>query len=619
MKKYIKFPLSVCIALVIVFSSCESFLDVSNELADERSLESIFSNPDEVRRFHRYIYTGIPNSMSMIFYSEFTKRGGQTNPWALLSDELCNYAAAFPHSRPLTPTDTERIVHRWRYYQLIRQANLFLKYAKEIPLEGDADYIGAIELAELKAQARFFRAYYHYLLFEIYGPIPIVDFIADPSDPNLDYARNSVDEVVSFIYNELTEVAKELYDPDLTRVDKLAVPTKGTALAVRARLMMYAASPLFNGGHADALKLTNKDGKRLFPDKDESKWKAALDAVQEFIDYANLGHYELHKEYTNGVLDPHKSIYEVHMKYNKEIIFARTDDLASNERQWLDYRNTPRGVRGGTRTTGGLAVTQELVDAFFMRDGLSIEESPLYTEDGMSVYGEDLTGQTDIGTYRMYINREPRFYQTVFYNGRRWHIGNEIVTFNLGGNSDRTGLAYVKTGYLLYKRMSRKVYNDGRHPTQEYRPPIVHRLAEFYLLYAEALNEVNPNDPRIIEYIDKVRERAGIPLLADIKPEIKGNQAAQREAIIAEMRVELCTEGQRYHDLRRWMLALDGELGKGKLEGPFYGMDMAAPTIEGFYKRTLVHERVFTRAEYLMPLPQNEMLKSKLLVQNPGY
>src|SRR5690606_34716427 len=142
----------------------------------------------------------------------------------------------------------------------------------------------------------------------------------------------------------------------------------------------------------------------------------------------------------------------------------------------------------------------------------------------------------EVGTYRMFINREPRFYQTVFYNGRKWHVGNEQIWFNDGGNSGRsTGSYYAKTGHLLYKRMSQRVYDEGNHPKVEYRPPVVHRLAEFYLLYAEALNEVDPGDSRIIEYVDRIRARAGIPLLADIKPDIIGNQEEQRKAIRTEM------------------------------------------------------------------------------------
>src|SRR5690606_14858075 len=108
---------------------------------------------------------------------------------------------------------------RWNLYQLIRHANLFIENAVEIPRKGNAEFIDSKEINDLKAEARFLRAYYHYLLFELYGPIPIVASSADPSDKNLDYARNSVDEVVDFLFTELTEVANELKDPNLGNQD----------------------------------------------------------------------------------------------------------------------------------------------------------------------------------------------------------------------------------------------------------------------------------------------------------------------------------------------------------------------------------------------------------------
>lgn len=598
----------------VLLTSCnKDFLDVSDELAEEMDMKKIFTNPVDVRRFHREIYNGIPNSMSLAGLTEYNQMTlkGQGNAYAFLSDDLCEFTATFPYNRPVNPSDG--FVSRWPYYQLIRQANLFLENARVIPQSGQADFIGEEELKELMVQARFFRAYYHYLLFEVYGPIPIMESALDPSDPNLDFSRNSVDEVVGFIYDELTAVAENLRAPNLVNRDLLGLPTKGTALAIRARLMVYAASPLFNGGFTEALSLRNKDGKALFPQKDNAKWSLALKAVQEFIDYANSGNYELYKEYTNGKLDPYKSIYGVHMSYNNEVIFARSDDNTSAVTRTLDRINVPRGARGGATYTGSIAVTQELVDAFYMRDGLTTAESNLYREDGYSVIGDDLTGQTEVGTFRMYTNREPRFYQTVFYNGRKWHVGGETIRFNKGGNSDNAGSVWPRTGYLLYKRMSKKVYAEGTHPRSEYRAPIVHRLAEFYLLYAETLNEVDPTDPRIIEYVDKIRERAGIPLLSVIKPGLRGNQQLQREAIRQEMRVELATEGQRYFDLKRWMVARD------VLNKPFYGMDMNATTLDGFFKRVLIHNRNFEARNYLAPIPLNEIQKSKLLVQNPDY
>ncbi len=601
--------------LVFTFSSCQKFLDVSEELAEELDYEKVFDNPVNVRRFHRVIYTGIPNT------ADFARDlSGYNLPWPQLSDEI--ERAEGGSDINITAFNASHTAYgRWnRYYQLIRQANVFLSRAHVIPQQGDADYISEQELFELQAQARFFRAYYHYLLFEQYGPIPIMDYTADPNEAKQDFARNSVDEVVNFVNEEMLFCSNSLKDPNLTTLDQAGVPTKGVALAVRARMLVYAASPLFNGGFSEALQLKNPDGKALFPAKDNSKWTKALAALQDFIDYANQGHYELFKVLnTNGGINPDESLYQLFMSMNKEVIFARTNPDWGNisSRSGVDGWNIPRGVRGGTSTTGYIAVTQELVDDFLMNDGLSINESPKYKETGYAQAGEDISGRTEVETWRMFINREPRFYRTVFYNRRKWHVGNEVVTFFQGGNSGNSQTSdFGRTGYIMYKRMSRRVYNLSPNPLSEFRPAFVHRLAEFYLLYAEALNEVDPSDSRILEYVDKVRERAGVPKLVNLKPEIAGSQQIQREAIRKEMRIELATEGQRYFDVRRWMLA---ETDGYKQGGPIYGMNMNATENGGFYDRTVIENRVFTKAMYLYPIPLTQIQNSRLLVQNPLY
>jgi len=197
-------------------------------------------------------------------------------------------------------------------------------------------------------------------------------------------------------------------------------------------------------------------------------------------------------------------------------------------------------------------------------------------------------------------------------------LNNAVIKFNKGNGNDNSAADHPWSGYLMYKRISRRLLNTGSFPRSEYRPSIIFRLAEFYLLYAEALNEVNPNDPRILEYVDKVRERAGIPKLAAIKPGLLGDQAALREAIRREMRVELATEGQRYFDVRRWMIA-ENPSGQGGQGGPFYGMNMNANVENDFFQRTPYETRVFLKAMYLYPIPLSEIQKSKKLVQNPGW
>lgn len=610
MKHILKNLLYVFMALS--FSSCY-FLDVSDELAGNLTMEQVFDDPVKTRQWHRNIFTGIPD-YSNIRTKDVSGDLGIDNCWASLSDELnCGACEAQGEMRNGFHAGNARF-HRWTtLYKVIRQANIFLKEAHVIPPAGtQVDYLDDAELQELRAQARFLRAYYYYLLFELYGPIPLVNEVLDPYSDNLDLPRNSVDEVVEFICNEMTDLVNEtggLNDIE-TEQERLALPTKGAALAIIAKLRIMAASPLYNGGYEEALSITNPDGKRLFPDYDPNKWNVALEAIEKFIQFAN-GKYELFKVVENGKINPDKSLYELFMSYNNEIIWASSKTFFNQLGNWgYDWMCTPYSEKKGYQMA---AVTQELVDDFFMKDGLPIEESALYPDEPgfTKVDGQDI--------YNEWLNREPRFYQTVFYQGRKWQVSKNPIYF-YRGSANGVGKAsnYPFTGYLLFKRTCTKLYNQGTSPKVQYRPSIIFRLAEFYLLYAEALNEVDPVKyaDLILEYVDKVRERAGIPLLKDIKPEIKGNQEAQREAIRRERRVELCTEGQRFFDVRRWMVAEKDGYRQG---GDFYGLNMLGPEGDKWasYEKTYIETRIFEKKNYLYPIPLSQVQISRQMVQNP--
>jgi len=609
--------------LLLGAASCKKgYLDVSNQLAPEVTMEKVFNDPTSVRQFYANIFTGIPNYSLLIIDGSYTGVNGLQNPWPACSDEL---KAAQNNVKTIAANGYNAgnaALSRWNLlYPLIRQANLFLENVHSTP-QASSDYISDAEIPAMKAIARFLRAYYHYLLFEQYGPVPIMDHSIKNTDPVLDFPRNSVDEVVKFISDELTAIAPQLPDvPKADGSDRL-LPTKGVALAVKAKLYVYAASPLFNGGFAEALAVKNTDGKQLFPAANAQKWQTAKSALEEFLNFAN-GKYDLFKLFTGpgGTYNPDESLYRlfIDVDNNKEIIWANNKTAwGALDGEGNDRRCTPRSERTGF---AGLGVTQELVDAFFMNDGKSIKESPLYSETGFSVAGDDPTGRSDVGTYKMYINREPRFYQTVMYQNRRYHISNNKIQFQKGSGNDNSAADNPYTGSLLYKFLPRNTRNEGSYPRSQFRPAIVFRLADFYLLYAEVCNEVNPADPKILQYIDMVRDRAGIPKLAIINPGIAGNQDALRKAIQAERRVELACEGQRYFDVRRWMIA-ENPVGQGGQGGSATGMDMNSSNISAtgpgtFFNRVTFENRIFTRAMYLYPLPQAEILKSKLLVQNP--
>lgn len=594
-----------------LFSSCSDYLNVSDELAAELTMTEVFNNTGYTRRFHRYIYTGIPDVSNIILNSSYDPLNGLDNPWPSVSDEL----KAAQNNLKTLPTVGYHAgnapLSRWNLYKQIRQANEFLEYAHVIPSTGDVtDFIDEKELASLKTEARFLRAYYYYLLFELYGPIPIMTEISSPSASDLDYYRNSVDEVVNFIDEELNACyenlpEKEVNDDGSVNTNRTAAPTKGAALAILAKLHMYAASPLFNGGYSEAVALKDDQGKQLFPVEDQGKWKKALAAVKRFIDYAK-GHYLLYKVMKDGELDPAESLYQLFQKSinNPEAIWQSSKNSWSTvSDEGRERRCTPRAIYGGFSCVG---VLQEVIDDFSMNDGKSIEDSPLYKEEGI---GED-------GIPNMYKNREPRFYQDITYSGKVWQKTSTKIYFYKGQKDDNSKADNCYTGYLLYKGMNRDLLNQGSHPRSHYRAGMLFRLADFYLLYAEALNHVEPSNPDIIAYVDSVRYRAGLPSLKVLKPEIVGHEDLQEKAIRHERRIELFAEGQRYFDVRRWMCAEEEGYKQG---GSAHGMNMNGATLEDFMKRTVFETRIFEKRMYLYPIPLAEIQKSKKLVQNPGW
>lgn len=620
---------TLLIALLCFVSSCD-YLGVSDQLAGGlQNTEQVFDNVSYTKRWYANVFAGIPDYSGI----NSVNVGAFKNPWTGMCDEL---VVGYGNSSKYNNSDRNAAnmgFHRYGgCYKYIRQANIFLQKAHPIMTTGtQGDQLLEDELTQMKANVRFMRAFYHYLLFEQYGPIILVKDKIYNATEDQDVPRNTVDEVIEYIDSELTAVASELtQEPIFEDKDYRAWPTKGVALAVRAKLWLYAASPLLNGGYREALSVTNPDGTRLFPDYDAGKWEKALAACKDFIDYAEAGRYELYKEYKddNGaVIDPDKSVYNLFQKYTHEIIWATANnDWGGMNGDAFDRRIAPRCEKNGLGSTG---VTQELVDAFYMKDGFPVSataylpQSILYQEEGYGTYKDQNDNfskkYTNVTVSNRYLNREPRFYNTVFFNGRQWPVSCNQVLFYNGGNSGVQEGQATLTGYMLFKRFNRSVSLTNPGVASQFRPSIIFRLADFYLMYAEAANEVNPNDARVLKYLNLVRERAGLPDIETLNPAIRGNQELQRAAIQRERQIELATEGQRYFDVRRWMIA--DKNGEGRQNGYVHGMNVRGESNdkEDFNRIVEASQIVFNRKMYLYPMPDSEMRKTKNLVQNPGW
>lgn len=620
---------TLLIALLCFVSSCD-YLGVSDQLAGGlQNTEQVFDNVSYTKRWYANVFAGIPDYSGI----NSVNVGAFKNTWTGMCDEL---VVGYGNSSKYNNSDRNAAnmgFHRYGdCYKYIRQANIFLQKAHPIMTTGtQGDQLLEDELTQMKANVRFMRAFYHYLLFEQYGPIILVKDKIYNATEDQDVPRNTVDEVIEYIDSELTAVASELtQEPIFEDKDYRAWPTKGVALAVRAKLWLYAASPLLNGGYREALSVTNPDGTRLFPDYDAGKWEKALAACKDFIDYAEAGRYELYKEYKddNGaVIDPDKSVYNLFQKYTHEIIWATANnDWGGMNGDAFDRRIAPRCEKNGLGSTG---VTQELVDAFYMKDGFPVSataylpQSTLYQEEGYGTYKDQNDNfskkYTNVTVSNRYLNREPRFYNTVFFNGRQWPVSCNQVLFYNGGNSGVQEGQATLTGYMLFKRFNRSVSLTNPGVASQFRPSIIFRLADFYLMYAEAANEVNPNDARVLKYLNLVRERAGLPDIETLNPAIRGNQELQRAAIQRERQIELATEGQRYFDVRRWMIA--DKNGEGRQNGYVHGMNVRGESNdkEDFNRIVEASQIVFNRKMYLYPMPDSEMRKTKNLVQNPGW
>lgn len=617
-------------------AGCSDYLDVSDEIAENLTLEEVFDNPNYMRRWHGNLFNCI---------SEYSSIGrnqadGFSGVWVSMCGETTISSAGWTEMTSGFTAATAPYQRWTALYQYIRDAHIFLERVQPKGTINDQYQLTEADVKRMKAEAKFLIAYSYFSLFELYGAVPIVTGIANPEDKGLDYARSSVDEVVEYIDGLLAEVIESgdlpetiIKNPSATGNDKynlneIVRPTVTAAKALRAKLWVYAASPLFNGGYEEALQVTNTDGKQLFPAYDANKWNIAKERLEElFANTDQNGHKLFTVMNEDGTINPDESYYQLFQSYNDEILWATGDNLWNGTT--MEQNTNPRDCYTGW---GYLGVSQELVDAYFVDNGLTIDDPGSgYREDGFTdvVNPCNENKRVDTGVFTMYANREPRFYASIGYEGKSWHIQpigrpDYTIGFAKGEGCDNSSADNPRTGYLPTKFKNRQILYTGDYIKQWARPSILFRLADFYLYYAEVCNEINPGDPNIITYLDKVRERAGIPGYQELartnKKNIIGNQDLQRKMIQRERQVELAMEGQRYFDIRRWMICGEGEDAD---QSALHGMNMNGykdqpiGSATSYFTRILIESRAWRRSMYLYPIPQDEIQKSQLLVQNP--
>lgn len=613
------------------FYGC-SFLDKAPD--DMETLEMVFSNKKSTEAWLAGCYSSIPDHTRYIHQDAILADDVAPNTiWAQWGWPCIYWQSG--NWNPASEMDTDW----WTILpKRIRSCLIFLENVKP----NEAQRISQEDANCMKLEARFLIAYYYSILVVHYGPVPFYPEKLWPVNSPLEevlVTQTPFDQIIDWLDNELKSVSGGL-PASYPESEKFGRATSLMALAVRSRLLLFAASPLVNG-NPEYRDFKNKDGVPLFNDTyDATKWARAAAAAKDLIDAAHSAGKELYKVYIGDEIDPFLSyegmMWKKESQGNKEILFAKPDW----EHYGIPYLAAPRGVGRGS----GLAVTQSLVDAFFMENGLPaitgysggdvgapiINTASGYKETGFSTAPEIRNtnwkeacwdNKTDVnhgmitntGTFNMYCHREPRFYVTVTYHGSWYRLLNRKLDF-LSGHSENNSPDCPESCYLM-----RKITSPESNPILEqwsYFPSINYRLGEAYLNYAEALNESEPGNPDIIKYVNLIRQRAGIPQYgseAGMIP-VPSSQDDVRTLIRRERRVELCCESNiRYLDIRRWKIAEE------VLNTDFYGMNSHATSESSFYQRTVYQHRVFEHKYYWFPIPQSDIDKNPNLVQNPGW
>lgn len=597
-------------ALALIGSGCD-YLD--QEPDDMITEEMVWSDPIRINGWLANIYSYLPDPV----YG-----WGQSMGYNTLVDDVqiplnwSNFGWWSAAANQGNWSASSNYYDLWGHvYKAVRAAHIFIDRVQAVPEQG----LTQEEVDYMKLEARLLVAYYYSEMLELYGSFPLVTSLvnADTSYEDLMLERTPLDEIVNWIDAECSDLASQLPTQPLNPGTNYGRATKGMALAIRAKVWLIAASPLFNGNPMYA-SMRNPSGSNIFPTAyDNEKWKKAADATRDLLDLAESGVYDLYREYTSGgSIDPFLSCQNVFLATgdsNKELIFINNNSNYGEH----DQNKIPRGAGGN----GAYGATQNLVDAYFTRNGLPITEDPEYSEDGVTY--EDIYYNTSwdwsnrdrvpglitpAGTPKVYCNREPRFYVSIIWHGEWYPHANRNVNFLYGAEDGGPSYDSPQCGYLLRKRQhpeSKK--NPDNYP---YRHGIIYRLGEFYLNYAEALNEYygTAQQAEALKYVNLIRERAGIPAYTG-----SYSQDEMRELIRMERRIELADEGKRYTDLRRWLMS------KEVLSQPIMGLNTQATTAEEFFQRKEFMTRSFEDKNYLWPIKQDYIDNNPNLVQNLGF
>lgn len=583
--KYLTF---LCAGLLFMASACNDGYE--KEPVEQFTLDYLFSRVDSAgvqsRRFlnniyYEHLYSGY-NRVDGDFLDAASDDAVSVN-----NNDPAVYKLLMGRYSALTRvTDME-----WgEYYQGIRKANILINNIDVVPF--NLKYTNALGEVKplnytMKAEARFLRAHFYFELLKRYGGVTLVgDQVYDLND-DIELPRNTFAQCVDYIVRELDEIKNDLRSlPISDGGDYAHVPTKEACMAMKARVLLYAASPLFN-------ERPIEPGNELigYASYDPERWNLAAQAAKALIDEFGPNGKKtlaLTTDYRNISTEFYSSTS------NPELIFFRPIGKGKG----IETANGPLGFSGNAQGYGNTNPTQNLVESFLMKDGKTPGNSTKYE------YNE----KND-----PYRDRDPRLELTVLHHGSSW-LNTQLQT-NLGGANNPSGAEYSRTSYYISKFM-KDYKTKSEYDSEALHLWVMYRYGEVLLNYAEALNEYQSTPSQdVYNAIIALRKRAGIDEDDNYGLGALGsiNKTDMRKIIQNERRIEMAFEEQRYWDIRRWRIAEE------VFEKPLEGLNIQISGAVTTYHKINVLSTTFNVKRYFYPIPYSEVIKNKNMVQNPNW
>ncbi|OQP61945.1 starch-binding protein [Niastella vici] len=637
MKTFLNILLTGCI--VAVMPGCKKYLDVTPD--NVATLESSFSNANEAQAYLFGCYSNLQNLADVRRNAGFTASGEILFPINMQDQTTLGGAGGdggFNLMRGLQ-NSLNPLHNYWdgynmglRFWETIRQCNIFLE---NINIPQDVE---PFTKKRWVAEAKFLKAYYHYWLLRMYGPIPIEDksIPINASSQEVRQKQQTLDSCFNYVVKTLDEAMVDLPPAIQNAAAEAGRITQTIALAVKAEVLTTQASPLFNG-NPDYVSFKGKDGESLFPAAaDPSKWQRAADACKAAIDAAvaiGAKPYELRIQGNIvSMSDKTKQLLTLQGAFvdgwNPEQVWTLNPNFG-----W-QYMAMPRVTADAASNVfavySNFSVPVSESEIFYSNNGVPINEDKNwdYTNRYKLMNGDTAHRyyiRQDYTTAKGNFYREPRYYSSVAFDGANWFGSgltddrnpNYVNAVNgYASPPDRT--RYNATGYWA-KKLCHYQSVPGQNTVWQTYPWVFIRLSGLWLLYAECLNEVNGPSAEVYSWIDKVRTKAGLPGVLTSWSQYSRNPGKPttkdglRQIIHQERRIELAFEGQAGWDLRRWK-----EL-QSVLATPFQGWTVFNRTVSGYYQLSTVYQPSFGLRDYLFPIQEYDLLTNPNLVQTPYW